>query len=232
MRTIHSYFYSTVTFCLFICLVSCKTEQVSTKSFSLTNELDSVSYSLGMSVALGVKSQGIDSLSQNALSKAFRDVFAEDSLLVTEENANRLLTEYFQSLTAKVGEKNLEMGRTFLEKNKSNEGVITTASGLQYKIIESGTGAIPSASDQVTTHYTGTTISGEVFDSSVERGEPATFPINGVIPGWTEALQIMPVGSKWKLFIPSELAYGARGAGPKIGPNSVLIFDIELISIN
>lgn len=120
----------------------------------------------------------------------------------------------------------------FLEENKKKEGVITTASGLQYKVIKMGTGATPTLNDRITAHYVGTLIDGTVFESSVERGQPVTFPVNGVIPGWTEALQIMPVGSKWTLYIPSKLAYGERGAGDKIGPNTAIIFDVELISID
>ena len=120
----------------------------------------------------------------------------------------------------------------FLEENKKKEGVITTASGLQYKVIKMGTGATPTLNDRITAHYVGTLMDGTVFESSVERGQPATFPVNGVIPGWTEALQIMPVGSKWTLYIPSKLAYGERGAGGKIGPNTAIIFDVQLISID
>jgi FKBP-type peptidyl-prolyl cis-trans isomerase FklB len=126
---------------------------------------------------------------------------------------------------------NAEAGEAFLNENKTKEGVKTTESGLQYKVITEGTGATPTETDTVVTHYTGTLINGEVFDSSYKRNNPATFPVNGVIPGWTEALQMMKVGSKWKLFIPSELAYGEQGAGANIGPNEVLIFDIELLEI-
>ncbi len=123
-------------------------------------------------------------------------------------------------------------GKTFLAENAKKTGVVVLPSGLQYKIVKAGTGAIPKATDTVTTHYTGTLIDGTVFDSSVQRGQPASFPVNGVIKGWQEALQLMPVGSKWQLYIPSDLAYGSRGAGGVIGPNSTLVFDIELISID
>ena len=130
------------------------------------------------------------------------------------------------------GQENVAKGKAFLEENKKKAGVQTTASGMQYIVMKEGTGAKPGLNDKVTTHYHGTVIDGTVFDSSVERGQPASFPVSGVIPGWTEALQMMPVGSKWKLFLPSELAYGERGAGGKIGPNSVLVFEVELLSID
>ena len=126
----------------------------------------------------------------------------------------------------------VEEGRKFLAANSKNEKVVTLESGLQYEVIKAGEGAKPSLNDQVTTHYHGTLIDGTVFDSSVERGQPASFPVNGVIKGWTEALQLMNVGSKWRLFVPYDLAYGERGAGPQIGPFTTLIFEVELISIN
>jgi FKBP-type peptidyl-prolyl cis-trans isomerase FklB len=129
-------------------------------------------------------------------------------------------------------EGNNAVGQKFLDENKKKPGVVTLPSGLQYIVIKEGTGAKPVLTDKVTTHYHGTLIDGTVFDSSVERGEPASFPVNGVIKGWTEALQMMPVGSKWKLFVPPALGYGERGAGGVIGPNATLIFEVELISIN
>ncbi len=127
--------------------------------------------------------------------------------------------------------KNASEGEKFLADNGRRKGVTTTASGLQYEVLKAAEGAKPTATDSVSVHYHGTLVSGKVFDSSVERGEPATFPVNGVIPGWTEALQLMPVGSKWKLFIPAKLAYGERGAGQDIGPNSTLVFEVELLKI-
>ena len=138
---------------------------------------------------------------------------------------------YPLSSIADSGEKNLKEGKAFLEKNSKKKGVITTKSGLQYKIIKSGKGATPKPGDTVTTHYRGTLINGTEFDSSYKRGKPASFPVNGVIKGWTEALQLMQVGDKWELYIPAELAYGANGPSPVIGPNSALIFEIELIKI-
>jgi FKBP-type peptidyl-prolyl cis-trans isomerase FklB len=130
-----------------------------------------------------------------------------------------------------VGDKNKREGETFLVGNKTKEGVTTRPSGLQYQVLRSGTGASPKATDTVKVHYEGTLLDGKVFDSSIKRNEPAVFPVNGVIAGWTEAMQLMRVGDKWRLFIPSELAYGARGAGDLIGPNAVLIFDVELLDI-
>jgi FKBP-type peptidyl-prolyl cis-trans isomerase len=126
---------------------------------------------------------------------------------------------------------NLQKGKDFLEQNAQQDGVISTASGLQYKVLEEGAGSLPSANDQVTVHYRGTSIDGAEFDSSYSRGQPATFPVGGVISGWVEALQIMPQGSKWELYIPSNLAYGERGAPPSIGPNETLVFEVELLKV-
>lgn len=141
------------------------------------------------------------------------------------------IQSYFQKLMDKKSEAAKADGVKFLEENKKKEGVQTTASGIQYKVNTMGTGPKPLATDRVKVHYTGKLIDGTVFDSSVERGEPAVFPLNGVIPGWTEALQLMPVGSKWTIYLPSDLAYGERGAGQQIPPHSTLIFEVELISI-
>ncbi len=151
---------------------------------------------------------------------------------MTPEEANERLQSHFQGLQEKQAAAAKEEGIAFLAENGKKEGVVTLPSGLQYQIIKEGTGDKPTASSKVTTHYHGTTTNGEVFDSSVERGQPAQFGVNQVIAGWTEALQLMPVGSKWKLFIPSDLAYGARGAGPKIPPHAALVFEVELISID
>lgn len=150
---------------------------------------------------------------------------------ITPEEANQILQTYFEKLQNERGNAAKEAGASFLKENKTKEDVITLNSGLQYKVISTGNGAIPKAGDTVRCHYEGRLINGTVFDSSYRRGEPAEFPVNGVIPGWVEALQLMPVGSKWQLFIPSELAYGAHGAGQAIGPNETLIFDIELLDI-
>ena len=197
----------------------------------LETEMEKVSYSLGVSVANSVKAQGLQSIDAKAVGKAFEDVFEGKELVISEEEANVILQEYFQKLANKALEENQAAGKEFLIENAKRDGVVTTASGLQYEVLAQGSGASPKATDEVTVHYHGTLTDGRVFDSSVDRGQPATFPVNGVIPGWIEALQLMNVGSKYKLFIPSDLAYGERGAGQMIGPNSTLIFEVELISI-
>lgn len=197
----------------------------------LETEMEKVSYSLGVSVANSVKAQGLQSIDAKAVGKAFEDVFEGKELVISEEEANVILQEYFQKLANKALEENQAAGKEFLLENAKRDGVVTTTSGLQYEVLAQGSGASPKATDEVTVHYHGTLTDGRVFDSSVERGQPATFPVNGVIPGWIEALQLMNVGSKYKLFIPSDLAYGERGAGQMIGPNSTLIFEVELISI-
>lgn len=198
----------------------------------LTTQMDTISYSLGVSVANNLKNSGFESIETEAVASAFNDVFAGEDVKITEEEANAFIQEYFVELSEKKSKEAVAEGNAFLEENGQREGVVTTASGLQYEVLSKGEGAMPSASDQVTVHYHGTLLDGTVFDSSVDRGEPATFPVNGVIPGWVEALQLMNVGSKYKLFIPSNLAYGERGAGGSIGPNATLIFDVELLSIN
>jgi len=213
-----------------ISLVACNQEKHTNNE--LTTSIDSVSYSLGISVANNLKNSGFESIETDAMTSAFNDVFAANDVKITEEEANVLIQEYFMELSEKKSKEAVSEGNAFLEENKQRDGVITTASGLQYKVLVKGEGAMPSASDNVTVHYHGTLLDGTVFDSSVDRGEPATFPVNGVITGWVEALQLMNIGSKYKLFIPSNLAYGERGAGGSIGPNSTLIFEVELLSIN
>jgi len=211
-------------------LVACNQENYT--NAELTTQMDSVSYSLGISVANNLKNSGFESIETDAMSSAFNDVFSGKEERITEEDANLLIQEYFLALSEKKSQEATAEGSSFLVENAKKEGVITTSSGLQYEIITNGTGATPTETDQVTVHYHGTLIDGTVFDSSVDRGQPATFPVNGVIPGWVEALQLMNVGSKYKLYIPSDLAYGERGAGGSIGPNATLIFEVELLSIN
>ena len=203
------------------------------KPMELDNQSKKVSYSLGVSIAKNLKQQKFDSVDVPALTQAIKDAYGSGKLLIDEAQANEILNNYIQGLNQKKLDANLEAGRKFLEENKTKEGVVTLASGLQYKVLIEGKGPKPAATDKVTTHYTGTLINGTVFDSSVERGQPATFPVNGVIAGWTEALQLMNTGSKWQLFIPAEIAYGAnpRPGGP-IEPNMALVFEVELISIN
>ncbi len=201
-----------------------------TKTF--TTEKDVVSYSLGVNIAESVKNQGFEDLSTEALCQAISDVLGNQTLQIEAAKAGKILNDYFQSMQERKHSKNVEEGAKFLKENSTKEDVITLPSGLQYKILIAGNGPKPKATDKVTTHYHGTLINGTVFDSSVERGQPATFPVNGVIAGWVEALQLMSTGSKWQLYVPSDLAYGPRGASEQIGPNTTLIFDVELISIN
>jgi len=202
------------------------------KDVKLTSSEDSVSYAIGMDIAENIKNQGFDKLNIEIMSKAMSDIYEGKATSIEKEKSQNLIQTYFMSLMAKKGEEKTKKAKEFLDNNKKREGVTTLPSGLQYEVIKKGTGESPKLTDEVTTHYTGTLLDGKVFDSSVQRGEPATFPVNGVIPGWTEALQLMKVGDKWKLYIPSELAYGERGAGQVIGPNETLIFEIELLSIN
>ena len=199
---------------------------------NLNTEMEKVSYSLGVNVAKSVKNQGLESIDSEAIAQAFTDVFEGNELKISEQESNVILQEYFGKLAQKAQSQNVEAGQNFLADNAKRVGVVTTATGLQYEVLTEGSGDSPKETDQVTVHYHGTLIDGTVFDSSVERGQPATFPVNGVIPGWVEALQLMNPGAKFKLFIPSNLAYGERGAGGAIGPNATLIFEVELISIS
>ena len=195
-------------------------------------EMEKVSYSLGVNVATGVKAQGLDTIDANAVAKAFKDVFAGNDLDISEEESMQVLQDYFGKLAAEKSAQAGEAGLEYLTENGAKEGVITTESGLQYEVMTEGNGAKPNADDQVTVHYHGMLTDGTVFDSSVDRGEPAQFGVTQVIPGWVEALQLMSVGDKWKLTIPSELAYGDKGAGNLIGPGETLVFEVELIGIN
>jgi FKBP-type peptidyl-prolyl cis-trans isomerase FklB len=195
-------------------------------------EMEKISYSLGVNMASSVKSQGLDSIDANAVAKAFNDVFQGNDLDVSEEESMTILQEFFGKLQAKKSAKANEVGTAYLTENAAKEGVKTTESGLQYEVLFSGNGAKPTTNDQVTVHYHGMLTDGTVFDSSVDRGEPAKFGVTQVIKGWTEALQLMSVGDKWKLTIPSDLAYGDQGAGGMIGPGATLVFEVELLGIN
>lgn len=201
------------------------------KKMKLETELDSVSYSIGVNIAQSLKQQGIKELNYSAVSKAICDVLEVKDLLISEKETGEIVGKFIKEEQAKRIEENKASGIKFLEENAKKDGVVVTESGLQYEIITVGTGEKPKATDKVNTHYHGTLLNGTVFDSSVDRGEAISFPVNGVIKGWQEALQLMPVGSKWKLYVPSDLAYGERGAGGAIGPHSALIFEVELIKI-
>ena len=193
--------------------------------------MDKVSYALGLSIGNNFQSSGIKQLQVEDFMKGLEDVLGEKQPAISYEEAKQVINDYFMKLQQERLEINKQAGAEFLEINRHKAGVVELPSGLQYEILKQGTGAKPSANDKVKCHYHGTLINGTVFDSSVQRGEPATFGVSQVIPGWIEALQLMPVGSKWRLFIPSNLAYGEHGAGDVIEPNSTLIFDVELLDI-
>lgn len=195
------------------------------------SQLDSVSYALGVSIGQNISTQGLKKVNSDMFAAGLDDFLKGGETKISSEQANKLLNDYFVALQNEKNKGNIEEGKKFLAENATKEGVVSLPSGLQYKILKVGTGAKPTLEDQVSTHYHGTLIDGTVFDSSLQRGEPATFPISGVIKGWTEALQLMPVGSKWELYIPSDLAYGERGAGGSIGPHATLVFQVELLSI-
>ncbi len=212
-------------------------QSLAAENTQLKSQKDKVSYSIGINIGKNMKQLPTE-IDPDIFNKGFKDGVSGAKPMLSEEEMRTVLTALQQEINAKqaekmksMGEKNKKEGEAFLAENKKKAGVKTLPSGLQYKILKEGTGKIPKATDKVSTHYQGTLIDGTEFDSSYKRGEPATFPVNGVIPGWTEALQLMKVGSKWQLFVPSKLAYNERGAGPKIGPNAVLIFTIELLAI-
>jgi len=196
-----------------------------------SQEMDTVSYSIGVVLGQNLKNEGLDSVDTEALAKAIKDVINGSELAVSLTESQKIFGDYLQSQKAKVHEVNKSAGETFLAENAKHDYISVTASGLQYKVIAMGDGAKPALTDKVNVHYHGTLITGEVFDSSVERGEPISFPLNGVIQGWQEGLQLMPVGSKFRFFIPQDLAYGGRGAGALIKPFSALVFDVELLGI-
>jgi FKBP-type peptidyl-prolyl cis-trans isomerase FklB len=207
------------------------------EEIQLKDAKDKVSYAIGLDVGNAMKKQSID-IDTDIFMKGLKDSLSGGKKLMTDDEIRQVMTAFSQEMaekqkekTKKLGEKNKQDGDAFLAENKKKEGVKTLASGLQYKVIEEGKGKSPKASDTVTVNYRGTLIDGTEFDSSYKRGQPATFPVGGVIKGWTEALQLMKEGAKWQLFVPSDLAYGDKGAGGMIGPNAVLIFDVELISV-
>lgn len=197
----------------------------------LSDDLEKFSYSLGLSISANLIQSGVKTIHPDAFVAALKDVFTGEKPQISPEEANQILESFVAQSQAGENNKNLEEGQAFLAENAKKSGVIVLPSGLQYEVMKEGEGEIPTATDQVKCHYHGTLIDGTVFDSSVQRNQPAVFPVNGVIQGWVEALQLMSVGSKWKLFIPSELAYGPRGAGGAIGPNSALVFEVELLEI-
>ena len=220
-----------------LCLVALTIQLSAQTKPALTTEKEKVSYIIGTDIAKNLKKQGID-IDPELLFKGLKDAFTDQKLLLSDEEIQQVMAAFQQEMMAKqskksgeLAEKNQKEGEAFLAANKKKDSVITLPSGLQYKVITEGNGKMPGLNDTVTTNYRGTLIDGTEFDNSYKRGEPATFPVSGVIPGWTEALQHMKVGAKWQLFVPSNLAYGERGAGQTIGPNATLIFEVELLSI-
>ena len=193
--------------------------------------MDKISYALGLSIGNNFKSSGINELNLSDFTKGVEDVLKDNQVQMSYDDAKKVINEYFTELQSQKGDLNKKAGEEFLRINKEKAGVVTLPSGLQYEILKEGNGPKPKATDQVECHYEGKLIDGRIFDSSIKRGQPATFGLNQVISGWTEALQLMPVGSKWRLFLPSELAYGDRQAGELIEPNSTLIFEVELLNI-
>ena len=192
--------------------------------------MDKLSYALGLSMGQNFKGSGVDKLNADDFADALRAVYGEGTPAMTYDEAKQVVQEYFTNLQAKAGEMNAKAGKEYLANNAKEEGVKVTESGLQCLVVKEGNGKKPGPNDVVTVHYTGRLIDGTVFDSSVERGEPATFAVGQVIPGWVEGLQLMSEGSAYRLFIPSELAYGEHGTGP-IQPNSTLIFDVQLLKV-
>ena len=224
-------------------LVVCLTLALGTSGLALAQEAkpesleQKASYGIGLNMGRQMKQQGVE-IDADWLARGLRDALAGGKTMLTDEEIQTAMQELQQKLMgeqqkkmAEMAETNVKEGGEFLAANKEKEGVITLPSGLQYKVLTEGSGAIPTAEDTVSVHYTGKLTDGSVFDSSVERGTPATFGVTGVIKGWVEALQLMKVGSKWELFIPSDLAYGPTGKGPVIGPNAVLVFEVELLEI-
>ena len=213
-----------------------KTEK-SSAPLTLNTQKEKVSYAIGMQIGKNLTREGVD-IDTAVFLRGLVDVVTGSKPLLTDDEARAVITKLQQETMAKrdaemkvAGEANKKEGETFLAENKKKEGVVTLPSGLQYKIIKQGTGPKPVATDNVVCNYRGTLINGKEFDSSYKRGQPATFPVGGVIKGWTEVLQLMPVGSTYQVWVPSDLAYGSRGPSPEIGPNALLIFEIELLEI-
>jgi len=204
---------------------------------ALKTEKDKLSYAMGMDLGNQLKTRAVD-IDPAIFGRGLADALAGGKTLLTAEEAKAIITELQKAMLVKqaaeakiVGDKNKAEGDAYMAANKVKEGVISLPSGIQYKVLTAGTGKMPTAENTVICQYRGTLIDGKEFDSSYARKQPATFPVKGVIKGWTEVLQLMPVGSKWQVFIPASLAYGERGSGPVIGPNATLIFEIELVAI-
>lgn len=228
---------------LTVTAMSCQPTKQNAEATLITSPQDSLSYSVGVAMASGMNQQlaqaGLDTINKKLMVQAIKDVFDSSDLAIEQAASEEFLQAYMMKQQAaqqaqqdQKGQATMMASQQFLEQNKNKEGITVTASGLQYEVLKEGTGISPDANDEVTVHYHGTLPTGEVFDSSVDRGEPATFPLNGVIPGWTEGVQLMKKGAKYRFYIPSDLAYGPRGAGQMIGPNQALVFDVELLEVN
>ncbi len=214
-----------------------KTAAKTNDAIELKTLKQKVSYSIGLNIGRSITRDGLE-IDADLLALGIKDIMAKREPRLTKEEVNEALTKFSAAMRDQATEKdklaagkNKKAGEAFLAANKKKEGVVATKSGLQYKILKQGKGPSPKPTDRVRTHYHGTLIDGTVFDSSVDRGQPSTFGVNQVIKGWIEALQLMKVGGKWRIFVPSELAYGTRGSGSKIGPDTVLVFEIELLAI-
>ena len=193
--------------------------------------MDKFSYAIGLGIGQNLLGMGARSISVEDFAQAIKDVLEGNQTAISHQEAREIVNKYFEELEQKMSAASIEQGKAFLEENKKKAGVVTLPSGLQYEIITEGKGKLAKAPDQVKCHYEGTLLDGTLFDSSIKRGQPAVFGVNQVIPGWVEALQLMPEGSKWKLYIPSDLAYGAQGAGEMIPPHSTLVFEVELLEV-
>jgi FKBP-type peptidyl-prolyl cis-trans isomerase len=222
---------------IFLTTITLNAQTKKEQKMKLVSEQDSISYSIGQSIGKNLSDPNFD-LNYEAVIEGIQDAMVNHTSIMSEEEMNKVMTAFNNKIMSKrnavvneMKEKNSALSQAFLEANKQKEGVKVLPDGLQYKVINSGAGASPSATDKVKVHYKGTLITGEEFDSSYRRGEPTEFGVNQVIKGWTEILQLMKVGDKWEVYIPSELAYGENGAGQMIGPNAALIFEIELLDI-
>ena len=193
--------------------------------------MDKFSYAIGLGIGQNLLSMGAQGINVDDFAQAISDVLNRKETAISHNEAREIVNKYFEELEAKMNAENIEKGKAFLAENAKKEGIITLPSGLQYQVLQEGNGKKPSATDRVKCHYEGTLIDGTLFDSSIKRGQPAVFGVNQVIRGWVEALQLMSEGSKWRLFIPSELGYGAQQAGELIPPHSTLSFEVELIEV-
>lgn len=198
----------------------------------LKTEKDSASYALGISVGQSLEAQNLSNINTELFVKGLKEITEKKKVQLTDAQVMNIITAYAAKMQAQKTEANIAAGKKFLETNAKRPGVVTLPDGLEYEVLKAGTDTVkPTLADKVTCHYHGTLIDGTIFDSSIDRGEPVTFPLNGVIKGWQEALQLMTVGSKWKIYLPAELAYGNKGAGDKIGPGATLIFTVELLGV-